>query len=48
MKGYKAYNKDLVCKDKQYKIGEVFEEDRAEVCLCGMHYCENPLDCLDY
>ena len=48
MKGYKAYKKGLICKDKQYKIGEVFEEDRAEVCLCGMHYCENPLDCLDY
>ena len=48
MKGYKAYNKGLICKDKQYKIGEVFEEDRAEVCLCGMHYCENPLDCLDH
>ena len=48
MKGYKAYNKGLICKNKQYKIGEVFEEDRAEVCLCGMHYCENPLDCLDH
>ena len=48
MKGYKAYEKGLVCRGKQYKIGEVFEEDRAEACLCGMHYCENPLDCLDH
>ena len=48
MKGYKAYNKGLICRDKQYKIGEVFEEDRAEACLCGMHYCKNPLDCLDH
>ncbi len=48
MKGYKAYGKGLVCRGKQYKIGEVFEEDRAEACLCGMHYCENPLDCLDH
>jgi hypothetical protein len=48
MKGYKAYNKGLICRNKQYKIGEVFEEDRAEACLCGMHYCENPLDCLDH
>lgn len=47
-KGYKAYEKGLVCRDKQYKTGEVFEEDRAEACLCGMHYCENPLDCLDH
>ena len=48
MKGYKAYNKGLICRDKQYKIGEVFEEGRAEACLCGMHYCKNPLDCLDH
>ena len=48
MKGYKAYNKGLICRNKQYKIGEVFEEDRAEACLCGMHYCKNPLDCLDH
>nr|DAX86015.1 MAG TPA: hypothetical protein [Caudoviricetes sp.] len=47
-KGYKAYEKGLVCRGKQYKIGEIFEEDRAEACLCGMHYCENPLDCLDH
>lgn len=47
-KGYKAYEKGLVCRGKQYKIGEIFEEDRAEVCDIGMHYCENPLDCLDH
>ena len=47
-KGYKAYEKGLVCRGKQYKIGEIFEEDRAEVCGIGMHYCENPLDCLDH
>lgn len=48
MKGYKAYEKGLVCRGKQYKIGEVFEENRAEICDSGMHYCENPLDCLDH
>ena len=48
MKGYKAYEKGLVCRGKQYKIGEIFEEERAEICDSGMHYCENPLDCLDH
>ena len=48
MKGYKAYKKGLVCRGKQYKIGEIFEEEKAEICDIGMHYCENPLDCLDH
>ena len=47
-KGYKAYEKGLVCRGKQYKIGEIFEEEKAEICGIGMHYCENPLDCLDH
>ena len=48
MKGYKAYEKGLVCRGKQYKIGEIFEEEKAEICDSGIHYCENPLDCLDH
>ena len=48
MKGYKAYEKGLVCRGKQYKIGEIFDEEKAEICDIGMHYCENPLDCLDH
>ena len=48
MKGYKAYKKGLVCRGKQYKIGEIFEEEKAEICDIGMQYCENPLDCLDH
>jgi hypothetical protein len=47
-KGYKAYKKGLVCRGKHYKTGEVFTEDKAEVCNSGMHYCENPLDCLEH
>jgi hypothetical protein len=49
MKGYKAFSKGLVCKDKQYKEGEIFEEKGGNICGPGMiHFCENPLDCLDY
>ena len=48
MKGYKGFNKDMTCKGKQYAENTVFEEDKAEICLSGMHFCENPLDVLDY
>ena len=48
MKGYKGYEKGLICRGKQYAVGEVFEEDSAEICKSGMHFCKNPLDILDY
>jgi hypothetical protein len=48
MKGYKAFNKGLVCRDKQYAENTVFEESKASICETGMHFCENPLDVLDY
>ena len=48
MKGYKAFRKGLICKVKQYKENTVFEEENAEICKSGMHFCKNPLDCLDY
>lgn len=48
MKGYKAFNKGLVCRGKQYAENTVFEEENAEICRSGMHFCKNPLDVLDY
>ena len=48
MKGYKGFNKGLVCKDKQYAENTVFEEKEAVICKKGMHFCENPFDVLDY
>ena len=48
MKGYKGYEKGLICRGKQYAVGEVFEEYNSEICKSGMHFCENPLDILDY
>ena len=48
MKGYKAFEKGLICKGKQYAENTVFEENTAEICKSGMHFCVNPLDCLDY
>ena len=48
MKGYKAFEKGLICRGKQYAENTVFEEDTAVICQSGMHFCKNPLDTLDY
>jgi hypothetical protein len=48
VKGYKAFSKGLICKNKQYAENTVFEEDKAIICERGMHFCENPLNVLDY
>ena len=48
MRGYKAFNKGLICMDKQYRENTVFEEERADICESGMHFCKNPLNVLDY
>ena len=48
MKGYKAFEKGLICRGKQYAENTVFEEDEAKVCEKGMHFCKNPFDVLDH
>ncbi len=48
MKGFKAFEKGLICRGKQYAENAVFEEERAVICNSGMHFCENPFDVLDY
>ena len=48
MKAYKGFNKDMTCRDFQYKEGGEYETDRAKVCESGFHACENPLDCFAY
>ena len=48
MKGYKGFEKGMICRGKQYAENTVFEEDRAEICKSGIHFCENPFDVLDY
>ena len=47
-KGFKRFNKGMICKDKQYAENSIFEEPSAELCEKGMHFCENPLDTLKY
>ena len=46
--GFKGFDPDMKCQGKQYAENEIFEEKTAEICNSGMHFCENPLDVLDY
>ena len=48
MKGYKGFNKGLVCRGKQYAENTIFEEDKAEICNSGMHFCELPHQVFEY
>ena len=49
IKGYKAFNKGMICKGKQYEENTTYEESGSEICEAGvMHFCENPFDVLNY
>ena len=49
MKCYKGFDKDLKCFGGfQYEIGKTFETDKANICDCGFHACENPMDVFNY
>ena len=45
---YKAMDKNMQCRGKQYDVGKTYYEDKADCCHAGMHACENPLDVLHY
>jgi hypothetical protein len=52
VKAYKGFNKHMQCtlngKIFQYEIGKEYKEDKADLCHCGFHAYENPLDVLSY
>ena len=48
IKGYKGFDKDLKCRDKQYSISKKFTEDDTKLCEYGMHFCANPHDIFKY
>lgn len=54
IKAYKGFNKNLQCQpddDKppfQYEVDKAYEESEAELCSCGFHACEFPLDVFGY
>jgi hypothetical protein len=48
MVGYKGFDKNMKCRGFQYEVGTTYETDSVEICSKGFHFCENPLDVLDY
>jgi hypothetical protein len=49
IKGYKAFNKGMKCQNFQYEEGTTYSiDDDTVLCKKGFHFCENPLNVLDY
>lgn len=48
MKAYKGFNKDMTCRGFQFKEGETYVEETAELCNKGFHACLAPIDVLNY
>ena len=45
---YKAMDKNMMCRGKQYEVGKAYREDKVDCCHAGMHACEVPFDVLHY
>ncbi|SFG13054.1 hypothetical protein SAMN05216383_105184, partial [Prevotella sp. KH2C16] len=49
IRAYKAFDKEMKCRDFQYEVGKEYEMDgEISVCNRGFHACENPLDVLNH
>ena len=49
MKGYKGFNSDLKCRDKQYEVGKTYHQGgEIELCRNGIHFCKNLKDVFQY
>lgn len=49
MIGYKAFDKDLSCKEFQYEVGKTYEmAEMPKICERGFHFCKTIIDCYDY
>ena len=50
MRYFKAFHHGMICNSKQYAENTTYEEQGADKCCEAgvMHFCEMPLDCLDY
>ena len=49
VKGFKVFNPDWTCRDKQYTCpGEIKEDVKPMACSAGMHFCPDLKDCVEY
>ena len=49
IRGFKVFNPDWTCRDKQYTCPGAFEEDVIpSVCDRGMHFCKKAAGCFNY
>ena len=48
MKCFKGFDKDLKCRGFQYEVGNEYVEEKANICDCGFHACEFPMDVFGY
>lgn len=49
IKSYKAFDKNMRCRDFQYEVGREYEMDGdIKCCNRGFHACKNPLEVWDY
>ena len=49
VKGFKVFNPDWTCRDKQYTCPGEFKEDvKPMACRAGMHFCPDLKDCFEY
>jgi hypothetical protein len=47
--GYKIFEENWTCRGFQYEVGKTAVHEGAVVlCLSGLHFCIEPLQCLDY
>ena len=49
MKGYKAFDSNLTCRNFKYEIGHTYEmEDKPVICEKGFHFCKSITDTYKY
>lgn len=48
IKGYKGFSPGMICRGKQYSENATFEEEYAKPCVCGIHFCQYPLDVFNF
>lgn len=49
VKGYKAFNPDMTCRNFQYEFGKTYiHVGEVSLCNSGFHFCEYPFDVWNY